>query len=184
MRQQAIKIQPGAMVPVSFNGNATNMWIDTARRLSFRGKKTFLEMRVKVDTENLPVILTNESKCACLYCGTEPRGDERACQSCGAPLPCWKLRKPMARTHKDVEFAVDDASGNERIFSTYGEAAAFAIAVAASRGKTVNLDVLVYSEAGAHAWGGEDAVEQYLDDPEASVFDRIIIAADSVGRIP
>lgn len=87
MRQQAIKVQPGATIPVAFNGMETSMYVDTARRLTFRGKPWFIELRVKLNTEHLPIILTRESKCACLYCGTEPRGDEESCKKCGAPLP-------------------------------------------------------------------------------------------------
>ena len=86
-RQQAIKIQPGATVPVSFNGLETTMYVDQARRLTFRGKPWFIELKVKLSTEHVPIILTRESKCACLYCGREPRGDQDSCTGCGAPLP-------------------------------------------------------------------------------------------------
>jgi len=90
----------------------------------------------------------------------------------------------MTKKHKDVEYAVDDASGEQRIFDTADEAAGFAVAMAVSRGEEVNLDVLIYSKAGAKAYGGDDAVEQYEEDPEASVFERIVIEADSKGRVP
>ncbi len=80
-----------------------------------------------------------------------------------------------------VEFAVDDAGGEERVFKTFGEAAGFAVSIAASNGQTVNLDVLVFSPQGARAYGGDDAVDQYNEDPEASVFERIEIRADVVG---
>jgi len=89
----------------------------------------------------------------------------------------------MARTHKDVEFAVDDASGKERIFKTFDEAAGFAVSMAASNGQTVNIDVLIWSKSGARAYAGDDGVEQYEEDPEASVFERIEVRADAVGRI-
>jgi hypothetical protein len=90
----------------------------------------------------------------------------------------------MAKNHKDVEFAVDDAGGKERIFKSFDEAAGFAVSIAASTGKKVDLDVLIFSAAGARAWGGDDAVEQYHDDPDASVFERIVISADDQGRVP
>jgi hypothetical protein len=32
-------------------------------------------------------------------------------------------------------------------------------------------------------WGGDDAVEVYKEDPDASVSERIKITADSVGRV-
>lgn len=67
----------------------------------------------------------------------------------------------MASTHKDVEFAVDDSSKQQ----------------------PVNLDVLIYSEAGANWWGGSDEVESYLEDPDASVTARIEVSADFLGRI-
>lgn len=86
------------------------------------------------------------------------------------------------KTHKDVEFAVDDASGHQRTFKRFDEAAGFAVSLAAS-GRTVNLDVLVWSAAGARWLGGDDGVEQYRKDPEASVHERLVITVDSQGRI-
>jgi hypothetical protein len=88
----------------------------------------------------------------------------------------------MAR-HKDVEFAVDDASGDECVFKSWDEAAGFALSIAAS-GHEAHIDVLIWSKAGARAWGGDDAVEQYNEDPEASVFERFEVNVNAVGRIP
>lgn len=85
--------------------------------------------------------------------------------------------------HKDVEFAVD-VNGQEKTFGTFKEAAEAAVQEAISHGETVNLDVLVWSEAGAEAWGGDDAVEQYEEDPEASVFERFEVSVNAVGRVP
>lgn len=90
----------------------------------------------------------------------------------------------MSRIHRDVEFAVDDASGHERIFHSPDEAAGFAVAMCLSDGREHNLDVLVCSEAGARAYQGDDGADEYLEDPEASVFERIVIRADSQGRVP
>ncbi len=87
-RQQAIKLQPGALVPISFNGLETTMYVDQARRLTFRGKPWFIELKVKLSTEHVPIILTRESKCDCMYCGRSPKGDEDSCLGCGAPLQC------------------------------------------------------------------------------------------------
>lgn len=86
-------------------------------------------------------------------------------------------------THKDVDFAVDDASGKQRIFRSFDEACGFAVAISASCGKPVNVDVLIHSVEGARAWGGDCAVEAYLEDPDASVSERIEIRADSEGRV-
>jgi hypothetical protein len=88
-----------------------------------------------------------------------------------------------ARTHKDVEFAVDDASGKEYIFKTFDEAAGYAVSVSASNGRTVNLDVLVFSRSGAKAWGGMHALEQYDEDPDATIFERIEINVNVVGMV-
>jgi hypothetical protein len=89
----------------------------------------------------------------------------------------------MARTHKDLEFAVDDASGHQRTFRKFSEACEFAVTVDSSHGDKVNIDVLAYSRAGARAWAGDEGVEMYNEDPEASVFDRIEITANHVGRV-
>ena len=90
----------------------------------------------------------------------------------------------MARekTHDDVEYAVYDGSGKEHTFDTFDEAAGFALSMAVSRGET-NLDVLIWSEEGAEWYGGDDAVEQYNEDPEASVFERFEITVNNVGRV-
>lgn len=81
-------------------------------------------------------------------------------------------------THKDLEFAVDDASGRERVFKTFGEACGFAVALAACTGQDVNVDVLCWSEDAATAFGIDDY------DHEASVTERIVIKADATGKVP
>lgn len=45
--------------------------------------------------------------------------------------------------------------------------------IAASNGEASSVDVLVWTEAGARWYGGDDAIERYREDPEASVFERI-----------
>lgn len=87
LRQQAIKIQQGAAIPVSFNGADTIMHVESARRITYHGRPWYLEMRIKLNTEHIPIIIDRESKCACLYCGTNPVSDEESCRACGAPLP-------------------------------------------------------------------------------------------------
>jgi hypothetical protein len=87
------------------------------------------------------------------------------------------------KTHRDVEYAVDDASGKQRIFKKADEAAGFAVALAISDGRPHNIDVLVWSRSGAVAYGGDDAGDEYDEDPEASVFDRIVVQAEATGRI-
>lgn len=89
----------------------------------------------------------------------------------------------MSVRHKDLEFAVNDAGGRQRIFSTFEEAAGFAVSIAASNGSEVNIDVLCGSKQAAKKWGGDGMVEQYEEDPDASVTDRVTIRAEHVGRI-
>jgi hypothetical protein len=88
-----------------------------------------------------------------------------------------------ARKHKDVEYAVDDYQGHERIFKTFEEAAAYAIVKAMSNGEKVEIDVLVWSRAGAKWLEGDIGVETHDEDPEASVHKRIVIRAEDQGRV-
>ena len=93
----------------------------------------------------------------------------------------------MARSesHKDVEYAVDDAAGRERVFKTPNEAAGFALSLALSDGEPHYIDVLVHSREGAEWYrGSSDGGEEYDEDPEASVFERIEVRANSEGRVP
>lgn len=87
-------------------------------------------------------------------------------------------------THPDVEFAVTDEGGQEHTFSDWDEAAGLAIGIALSTGRRINLDVLIWSEEGADFYGGAPAVDQFNEDPEASVFERIEITANNLGRVP
>jgi hypothetical protein len=87
------------------------------------------------------------------------------------------------KKHPDVEYAVDDFQGNERIFKTFDEAAAFALGKAIARGEA-DLDVLIWSEEGAEWYGGSDAVDYYNEDPEASVYERYNITVNNAGRVP
>ena len=89
----------------------------------------------------------------------------------------------MARQFHDVEFAVDDTSGREHVFKDWDEAAGFALSMAVARGESA-LDVLIWSKTGARAYGGDDAVDQYNEDPDASVFERFEIKVNAVGRVP
>lgn len=80
----------------------------------------------------------------------------------------------------DLEFAVDDYQGQEKIFPTFEAACAFAVAKAVSRSEDVDIDVLCWTREAAVSWGCE---ESYDEDPEASVSDRITITANHVGRV-
>jgi hypothetical protein len=93
----------------------------------------------------------------------------------------------MARrkTHDDVDFTVKGAgqAGGDIYYKTFDEAAARAVGEAVATGKST-IDILVWSRRGAKWLGGDDSVEQYNEDPEASVFERIEIKANIVGRVP
>jgi hypothetical protein len=85
-------------------------------------------------------------------------------------------------THPDLEYAVQ-AGGVSRHFSKFGEALFYAFSTALDEGSVV-IDVLAFSEAGADAFGGADAVQQYREDPDATVFRRFELAVGDVGRVP
>lgn len=85
----------------------------------------------------------------------------------------------MRKSHKDVEFAVGD-----RYFKTIDEATVQAVGMSLSNGDTIFIDILVHGPQGAKWFAGDDGVEQYMDDPEASVFERIAVKAESYGRVP
>jgi len=90
--------------------------------------------------------------------------------------------------HFDVEYHVSSAHigpHNESTFITTKPTLANADACArAMGGANIWLDVCIWSEEGARYFGGDDAVEQYLVDPEASVFCRYEIKANCVGMVP
>lgn len=87
-----------------------------------------------------------------------------------------------SKKHKDVEYAVHGDNGEEHVFKTWDEAAVFAVSMAASTG-SADLDVLIYSTFGEKFYGGSDAVDQYKEDPEASVFERFNITVKNAGRV-
>ena len=85
--------------------------------------------------------------------------------------------------HKDIEYTVDATGIASGYLKTFDEASIKAMQLALAYGEAT-IDVLVYSEEGAAAYGGDDAVERYREDPDASVFERIVVNAKILGRIP
>lgn len=85
--------------------------------------------------------------------------------------------------HKDVEFHVKASGRDTRTHTTFPEAAADAVSLSVAGLTDVVIDVIIWSEEGARAFGGDDAVERYQEDPDASVFERVTVNADSKGRI-
>lgn len=100
----------------------------------------------------------------------------------------------VRRTHPDVEFEVnwgedghgdriDDLRRGQPTFNDFDRAASVAVGASVTRGEPVATSVLIYSRSGARWWGGDYAVEEYDADPDASASDRIVVRAESTGRI-
>ena len=87
--------------------------------------------------------------------------------------------------HPDVEYEVYDSSGRfPSVFRTFSEAAGFALMDGVPQGIVMNIDVLVYSEAGARFWGGQEAAVQYRRGLESDLIARIEVTGDvTVGRM-
>ena len=86
---------------------------------------------------------------------------------------------------KDLEFHVQykNGKGDTKIFTSFDRAAAHAVQLSISNGEDAVIDVVAWSRSAAKAWGGDYGVEQYNEDPEASIHDRIVIKAEDQGRI-
>ena len=88
-----------------------------------------------------------------------------------------------AKSH-DLEFHVsDEGSTATTIFSNFDEACGFAVARCCNSGVTVHVDVVAWTRAAARKWGGDSGVETYDADPEASVHERVVVKAESLGRV-
>lgn len=85
---------------------------------------------------------------------------------------------PRTRTHPDVEFVADESE----YFKTFDRARA----AIGPRGGTI--DVVVASRSGARWLYGNAGADAYDEDPDASVFERLVVRADgsidSLGRVP
>jgi hypothetical protein len=97
------------------------------------------------------------------------------------------MAKKRRKTHPDVEFHVEPAGGRAgasvHISKTWADACEVAV-IGGIIGNRMHIDVVVWSESGARWYGGSDAVEQYREDPEASVFERYELRVNAVGRVP
>lgn len=82
-------------------------------------------------------------------------------------------------THPDVEYHV----GDDFVTNDADEAAGYAFMLAVAHGES-ELDVVIFSRVGAKFYGGDDAAEQYDEDPDASVFDRFELKVNALGRVP
>lgn len=90
--------------------------------------------------------------------------------------------------HKDVEFHIEPRGSYKhlgtQVFDTWDEACGHAVQLGLMGDADPIIDVVVFSEAGAKWLAGDEGVEQYREDPEASVFERIEIRVASKGRVP
>lgn len=85
-------------------------------------------------------------------------------------------------THKDVEFFTT-IFGKDHVYNKFSEAVAYAVTASTSTGHPIFVDVIVYSRAGARWWAGDYGVEEYENDPDGTIHERIEIRAESQGRI-
>ena len=84
---------------------------------------------------------------------------------------------------KDLEFHID-IHGSTTILDDFPRAIELAAILSIGSGEPVNVDVVCWSEKAAHHFGGESGVEDYLEDPDASVHKRISVKAEDLGRVP
>lgn len=97
-------------------------------------------------------------------------------------------QEPRLLVVEGLEYAVDDCSGQQRVFKLANEACGFAVSVAMSGKSDVSIDVLCWDRSAALAYGGEKAGELYdelheNDEHGCSVFDRIRLTAESIGFV-
>jgi len=87
--------------------------------------------------------------------------------------------------HKDVEYQVSGFDGDgsrDMYFNVASKAMVQAMEVAMATGHS-HIDVLISSKFGARHFGGEDAVDRYQEDPDASAFERWEFTANNVGKV-
>jgi hypothetical protein len=86
-----------------------------------------------------------------------------------------------------LEFEVHPVGNNDpekaRLFTDKVAALHEAFVQALSTGSDIAVDVLTWSRKDAMAYAGEEGGERYDEDPDASVFDRLVITVKSLGRI-
>lgn len=83
-----------------------------------------------------------------------------------------------------LEYHVADETGKlHGIYEHPDDAGAVAFFIALTGRKAI-LDVTIWNRDGAFAYGGEEAVKEYLEDPDASVFERVECTVNVVGKVP
>jgi hypothetical protein len=82
------------------------------------------------------------------------------------------------KKHKDIEYHINTVRGRF-VTKDLAQATEKAFTIAVQTGdSTVPLYVVVRSVTGARIWAGRSGVEQYEENPDASVFDRFIITVE------
>jgi hypothetical protein len=73
----------------------------------------------------------------------------------------------------------------EEVFLLFLKAADKAVRESLRRGgDKIEIDVVCFDREAARLWAGDDGVEQYDDDPDASVFERLTVTVRSEGKVP
>ncbi len=72
---------------------------------------------------------------------------------------------------------------NGRIFEDWETAAIYSMTLAIG-GSPIQIDIVIYHEQAALKFGGTYAAERYLEDPDASVFERLTLTINNEGRVP
>lgn len=108
------------------------------------------------------------------------RREPRWCACCSEPLTgtrrtyCGPCGDPT-----NLRFEVETAALCGP-FKAFAEAVTHAVGRSLSSGEPINVDVLCWSRAAAHAFG---CLDDYDSDPEASVTKRVTITATDHGRV-
>ncbi len=87
------------------------------------------------------------------------------------------------KQHKDVEFHVSGGSAGDIPHGSYHTASVDVMNRLLANGEAT-LDVIVSSPEGAYWLRGDDGVEAYSEDPDASVFERYAFKCNAQGRVP
>lgn len=90
---------------------------------------------------------------------------------------------PNLEFHVSEEGSRAAGSTNTKIFASFDKAAGHAVALSVARGAPMVIDVVTWTRAAARKWGGDDAVEVFDDDPDASVHERVVVRADAQGKV-
>jgi hypothetical protein len=89
----------------------------------------------------------------------------------------------MRRRHPGIQFSVRAPSAPESVFSTFQEAASYAVDDAAKTGWKATLDVVALSRSGARWCGGNMGAAAFDKDPADEALERFVISVKRMGGI-